>query len=137
MKRKVLILTTLMLGMCQGIPVYAAEPIAVAKAEEGVMPLYEHIRSISTVIDEKNGNVSCGVAVTLQESGKIEITMKLKRKTSTGWKTLETWNSSKTGIKFNYSETKALSDVSNLRVYSQTKVTVNGVSETITQTDRL
>lgn len=52
MKRKVLILTTLMLGMCQGIPVYAAEPIAVAKAEEGVMPLYEHIRSISTVIDE-------------------------------------------------------------------------------------
>lgn len=55
MKRKVLILTTLMLGMCQGIPVYAAEPIAVAKAEEGVMPLYEHIRSISTVIDEKNG----------------------------------------------------------------------------------
>ena len=99
MKRKVLILTTLMLGMCQGIPVYAAEPIAVAKAEEGVMPLYEHIRSISTVIDEKNGNVSCGVAVTLQESGKIEITMKLQRKTSTGWKTLETWNSSKTGIK--------------------------------------
>lgn len=83
MKRKVLILTTLMLGMCQGIPVYAAEPIAVAKAEEGVMPLYEHIRSISTVIDEKNGNVSCGVAVTLQESGKIEITMKLQRKTST------------------------------------------------------
>ena len=50
MKRKVLILTTLMLGMCQGIPVYAAEPIAVAKAEEGVMPLYEHIRSTSTVI---------------------------------------------------------------------------------------
>ena len=101
------------------------------------MPLYEHIRSVSTVINEKNGNVSCGVAVTLQESGKIEITMKLQRKTSTGWKTLETWNSSKTGIKFNYSETKALSDVSNLRVYSQTKVTVNGTSETITQTDRL
>ena len=44
MKRKVLILTTLMLGMCQGIPVYAAEPIAVAKVEDGVMPLYEHIR---------------------------------------------------------------------------------------------
>ena len=99
MKRKVLILTTLMLGMCQGIPVYAAEPIAVAKVEDGVMPLYEHIRSVSTVINEKNGNVSCGVAVTLQESGKIEITMKLQRKTSTGWKTLETWNSSKTGIK--------------------------------------
>lgn len=66
------------------------------------------IRSISTVIDEKNGNVSCGVAVTLQESGKIEITMKLQRKTSTGWKTLETWNSSKTGIKFNYSETNVI-----------------------------
>ena len=137
MKRKFLFLTAVMLGMCQAVPVYASEMLETTPMESEIMPLYEHVRSISTVIEENDGEVSCGVAVTLQESGKIEITMKLQRKTTSGWKTIETWNSSKTATKFNYTESTTLSDTNDLRVESTTKVTVGGVSETITQTDKL
>lgn len=137
MKRKVIVLAALMASMCQAVPAYASEVLETSPIESGIMPLYEHVRSISTVIEENDGEVSCGVAVTLQESGKIEITMKLQRETTTGWKTIETWSSSKTATKFNYTESTTLSDTSDLRVQSTTKVTVDGVSETITQTDEL
>ena len=137
MKRNLLFLTTVMMGICQAVPVYASDMLETTPMVSEIMPLYEHVRSISTVIEENDGEVSCGVAVTLQESGKIEITMKLQRETSTGWKTIETWSSSKSATRFNYTESTILSDTNDLRVQSTTKVTVDGVSETITQTDKL
>lgn len=137
MKRKFLVLGTLILGLWQTVPAYALEAVDKTTAESGIMPLYEHVRSISTVIAESNGNVSCGVAVTLQETGKIEITMKLQRYVDGSWKTIKTWTGSKTAAKFNYTESTTLSDTNDLRVYSTTKVTVGGISETITQTDEL
>lgn len=137
MKRNIVFLVALMVGMCQTVPTYASEVLETTPIESGIVPLYEHVRSISTVIEEDDGVVSCGVAVTLQESGRIEITMKLQRRTATGWTTIRTWSDSKTGSKFNYTESTSLSDTSELRVQSTTKVTADGVSETITQTDEL
>lgn len=127
----------LLVGMCQVVPVYASDIGTMSVIENEVMPAYELANNIVTTITKgTGGKVTCKVRATVQDdqTGVIEITMKLQQYVSGTWKTLKTWNDKKTDTQFNYSESTVLDNTSNLRVSSTTKITVAGKTETINQT---
>lgn len=136
MKKKVALLTMLMVGMCQVAPAYAADAATMVSVENDVMPAYELANSIiSSITKGTGGKVTCKVRATVQDdqTGTIEITMKLQQYVSGKWETLKTWNDKKTGTQFNYSESTVLDNTSNLRLSSTTKITVAGKTETVDQ----
>lgn len=137
MKKRFLIVTTLMLGMCQIVPAYASTMVVPTAIEGEIMPLYEHAKLVSTSIRENSGDINCALVVTLKESGEINATMELQRKVASGWKTIETWKYEENGIKLSKSESIELSDTNNLRVYSTVDITVEGITETIIAMDEL
>lgn len=131
MKKRFLLLSTLVLGMCQIMPVYADESTQMMTMN-AITPYYNNIILFNTNIIQSNGEVVCGTNVTLRQVGDIDVTMKLQRKISGKWETIKTWNDSKTAKSLNCRESVALSDINNLRVYSTVTVTVEGSSETAT-----
>lgn len=91
MKRKLAF--TLVLALLLGV-------VAASTAEFGeIVPMYDHTSLISASLSISGGVATCqGLVRPLSNQGKASIVVRLQRKNSTGWTTIDSWNGTASGF---------------------------------------
>lgn len=116
------------------IPVYAEDADGIGNASV-LEDVYGNINisSISTVVRPtlsiSGGTAKSGVTVSGKKISKISVTMKLQKKSTSGWTSIKTWKASKEGSTFSISRDASVSK-GTYRTYAKITCSKGGVSET-------
>lgn len=104
--------------------------VAVANAsvnhDNEVVPLYVNISYHSEQIEISGIKAKCKATLKSKKSVPLKIKMELQKEKSSGYETVETWTSSKTGTLLSMSETRNINVLSKYRL----KVTYTADKET-------
>ena len=93
---------------------------------EAVSPYYLNISNVSATLTISGVKATCTASVKANSSVKLSIKMELQKEKSSGYETVETWTTSKTGVSLSISETRLINALSDYRL----KVTFTAGSET-------
>lgn len=93
-----------------------------------ITPYYVNIADRSVKLSISGIKASCSATIQSNKSVYLKITMELQKEKSSGYETVKTWTSSKTGTYLSMSESRNINILSNYRL----KVTFTAGSETET-----
>lgn len=91
-----------------------------------IEPYYINASRISSKIEISGIKATCTTSIRVEKSMPLSIKMEIQKKKSSGYETLKTWTSSKTGISLTMSENRNINIFSDYRL----KVTFTAGSET-------
>lgn len=91
-------------------------------------PYYINVGNTSSKIQINGIKATCNAYIMVDKSTQLSIKMEIQKKKSSGYETLKTWTSSKTGTYLTMSENRNINIFSDYRL----KVTFNAGSETET-----
>lgn len=101
---------------------------ASVKNDKEISPCYVNIADRSVKLSISGIKANCSATIQSNKSVNLKIKMELQKEKSSGYKTVETWSSSKTGTYLSMNESRNINILSNYRL----KVTFSAGSETET-----
>lgn len=99
---------------------------AVVEDDNGVMPCFTTISSVTTSFSISGLNSTSSVVLVAKTSTSLSIKIELQKEKSSGYETIETWTKSGTGVSLLLEETRLINVFSNYRI----KVTCTAGGET-------
>ncbi len=99
---------------------------AAVKPENEIIPCYVNISGREATLDISGIKANCTATLRSKSSMSLKIKMELQKEKSSGYKTVETWTSSKTGTVLTMSESKNINVLCDYRL----KVTFTAGNET-------
>lgn len=99
---------------------------AAVRNDKEISPFYVNISMYSTNLNVSGIKAICSASIQSKKSMVLKIKMELQKEKSNGYKTVETWSSSKTGTYLSLSESRNINIFYDYRL----KVTFTSGSET-------